>query len=170
MKVDVNRGVLIKRHGPTGMHIYMYHDTPGDYFDAHGHTIPAKLAKDAGFDTARHLRLKERASRLARANAAIDEELSLMGESGEEVIEEAKGFKVVRLPLGNAMVYDEEGNQILNEPIAEAQAKLIFRHMIGEEVEDEEPVEPEPKPNPNAKAKAEKPKPRATPEPKEETD
>src|SRR5690554_3858011 len=49
-KIDLDRGVLIRKHETTGTTIYMYFDTPGVYLNAHGGKVSEALAKQAGFD------------------------------------------------------------------------------------------------------------------------
>ena len=41
--IDVNRGVMIKKHPSMGL-VYMYMDKPGVYLNAFGKELPDKIA------------------------------------------------------------------------------------------------------------------------------
>ncbi len=128
--IDVNRGVMIKKH-PLGFLVYMYMDQPGVFLNAFGKEVPSEIAKQAHFDVAVLEKQKLKRERMAAAMTSIELELELANESDEQVILwERGGYKVVEMPLGNAFVYDDEGNKLNPMPIPRQEAKVLLDHLV----------------------------------------
>ena len=127
--IDVNRGVMIKKHPGLGL-IYMYLDAPGVFLNAHGSEVPDKVAKGANYDTETLGKEKVKRERMREAMTAIEIELELAVTSDEEnVIEERDGFRVVGLALGNAHLYDPDNNKLTPVPVPEAEALKLLDHL-----------------------------------------
>ena len=125
-KIDLDRGVTIKRDRATGVYINMYRDEPGVFFDQHGNKVAPAMAASAGFDTGALLKLRERQTKVEDFMRKLDETMAV--EPKQEVVLAAKGgYKVVELPLGNANVLDTEGNKLNPIPISQA----VAMEMLG---------------------------------------
>lgn len=129
--IDLNRGVEIHRHRASGMYVYMYIDTPGVYLNHFGKPVDEALAEQAGYEVVRLGKEKLKRERMASAMSAIERELALADSAVAEVIlEERGGYKVVQLALGNANIFDDEGNKLNSKPIPEQEARLLLTHMV----------------------------------------
>jgi hypothetical protein len=78
LAIDLDRGVEYRAAGQHGASVYMYVDTPGEYFDAHGNPVNDELAAATGFDVKKHRLLHAKAVKMAEAKAAIDEQYQAM--------------------------------------------------------------------------------------------
>lgn len=134
--IDVNRGVMIQKHPSMGL-VYMYIDTPGVYLNAFGKEVPDAVAKGAAYDVETLGKERLKRERMAEAMTAIEIELELAITADEEtVLWERGGYRVVKLALGNAHVYDDDGNKLTPIPIPEKEAKLLLDHLVPEEKGD----------------------------------
>ena len=130
--IDVNRGVMIKKHPSMGL-VYMYMDTPGVYLNAFGKEIPDTVAAQAAYDVETLGKERLKRERMAEAMTAIEIELDLAVTADEEtVLWERGGYRVVKLALGNAYVFDDENNKLTPIAIPEAEAKLLLDHLVPE--------------------------------------
>jgi len=111
-KIDYDRGVIIRSHTTTGMDVFMYVDTPGEYLTAHGTPVPDTIAKEAGYDVDILSKEKLKRERKQAAMDAIDKELNNEKDVSEEVVEEKNGFKVVSIGLGRHHILVPEGNRL----------------------------------------------------------
>lgn len=142
--IDLNRGVRIRVHKPTGMRIYMYKDDPGVYYNAHGKTVPIVLAAECGFPVDELSKLKKRKLAMKEAADAIDREMALSNVYKRDVVlKEAGDYKLIDGKLGRAIIKDNDGNLITALPIAMEAAEALFAKLTA----PEPPEEPAPKPD-----------------------
>lgn len=136
LAIDLDRGVMIKRHTASGVYVYMYMDEPGVYLNAFGKTVPESMAKLVGYDVVNLGKKRLRKERMAAAMTAIDAELNGVEEDENyealNIIKEGGGFKVIAMPLGNAKVIDENGGEMTPRPIPQAEAIVLFEHLVPE--------------------------------------
>ena len=136
--IDVNRGVMIQKHDSMGL-VYMYIDTPGVYMNAFGKEVPEAVAKGAHFDIETLGKERIKRERMAEAMTAIEIELELAVTADEEtILWERGGYRVVKLALGNAYVYDDENNKLTPIAIPQEEAKLLLDHLVPEEKETDD--------------------------------
>lgn len=127
--IDVNRGVMVKKH-PAGFLVYMYMDTPGVYLNAFGNEVPEKIAEQSFFEIERLGKERVKRERMREAMTEIEMELELANSSLEEIVLwERGGYRVIELPLGNAIVMDEDGNKLNPVPIPQGEAKVLLDHL-----------------------------------------
>ncbi len=128
--IDVNRGVMVKKHPAMGL-VYMYLDTPGVFLNAFGKEVPDSVAEQAHFDVTTLSKEKTKRERMREAMTAIEVELELASTAeAENILVERGGYKIVKLALGNAHVYDDDGNKLTPIPVPEAEAKLLLDHLV----------------------------------------
>lgn len=134
-KIDLNRGVTKRSHAATGVDVYMYKDTPGEYLDGHGNKVSLNLAKEAGFDVEQHAKLLAFKQKRDEINAKLKAEMDVALEE-DRVIAERRGYKVRFVGSGLYQVLDPSGLALnsINLP-RETALKLL-----------DEIVEPEPEP------------------------
>lgn len=132
---DLNRGVLITRHA-SGMYVGMYFDAPGQYVSELGTEVPEKLAREAGIDTERYAKERLRRERMAQAADIINAELDGGALDEAEIVREASGLRLTRLPGGNMRVTDAEGNALHPLPLAPSTAESLFAQLVGEDAQD----------------------------------
>ena len=131
--IDVDRGVEIRRDPITGVLVYMYNDTPGEYFNAHGKPLDPAYAGRLGFDIDRHAKLKLKREKMAEFMNRLEIELELANEAKEEVILETRGdYKLVKQALGRADVVSiEDGERMNDHPIPVEEAKILLEALAG---------------------------------------
>lgn len=127
-KIDLDRGVLIRKHSGASMYVYMYIDTPGVYFNAHGNEVPEALAKAAGFDVETFGKERYKREKMQEFRGQLDRELEVATVK-EKVIAKRDGYRVVARPLGTADVYDPDDQKLNDKPITEAEAMLLLDFM-----------------------------------------
>lgn len=109
--IDYDRGVIFCNHPQYGMDIYMYVDNPGEYITAHGMAVSEKMAKEAGFDTVKFGKLREKRRLMAIATAKIEADLQ-SPDIVRDVVKEAKGLAVVHIGHGRFQVEDADHNKL----------------------------------------------------------
>jgi hypothetical protein len=110
-KIDYDRGVIIRTIPEMGMDVFMYRDNPGVYLNAHGDEVGIALARMAHFDVEKFaLQRRRRLAIAAAASAADAEMLASEKTTGEVVVLEKDGYKIVMLSAGRHVVKDPEGN------------------------------------------------------------
>ncbi len=135
--IDVNRGVMIKKHPSMGL-VYMYMDTPGVFLNTFGKEVPNEIAAQAAFDVETLGKERLKRERMREAMTAIEVELELAITAEEEtILWERGGYRVVKLSLGKAYVYDDENNKLTPIAIPQEEAKLLLDHLVPEEKEEE---------------------------------
>jgi hypothetical protein len=134
-KIDYDRGVLIMTHPGSGMDVYMYVDSPGEYLTAHGKEVNEKIAKEAGYDVEKLGKEKVRLERRRKAAQEIDAEFEIEGK--EEVVQEKEGFKVVAYGYGRHNVIDPDGNKLNNIPLTLDMALKLLSSFTTDEKPDE---------------------------------
>lgn len=142
-KIDLNRGVMIQKHGATGMDVFMYIDTPGVYLNAHGNPVPEEVAAAAGFDVDGLARERRRRERMSEAQRLIDAEEGVEAGSRPTLFE-VDGYKIVDMNLGRANVVDPDGNVLNARPIPLETAKSLVSSMTRVAVEDFPKADAEP--------------------------
>jgi len=130
MAIDLDRGVLIRKVRNANMKIFMYLDTPGEYFNVHGKEVPIQLASAAGFETEKYAKEKYKRDKMAEFRYKMEQELDIEAEGAPaKVLAERAGYKVVETALGYANVFDPDGLKLNERPITEAEAKLLLDFM-----------------------------------------
>jgi len=127
--IDEDRGVLIRHVPELGMEIYMYRDTPGVWLNAYGTPVAPDLARKAGFDVDRYLKLKQRRDMMSQAQAAIEKQLDLEASQpgARTVILERDGFKIVQTASGRCVVEAPDGTALTGTAqLNETAARAIF--------------------------------------------
>lgn len=138
MKIDLNRGVTIRRHASTGVQVFMYKDDPGVFLNAHGTEVDPALAASAGFDIDTLLKEKVKRERQAVAMAAIEAEFSA-GPAKSEVVRSVDGFNLVAVGLGRHKVLDPDGEELHSTPLTLEEANLLLDQLT--HTQPEAPVE-----------------------------
>ncbi len=133
--IDVNRGVMIQKHPSMGL-VYMYIDEPGVFRNTFGKEVPEKVAKQAAFDVETLGKERIKRERMSEAMTAIEIELELAITADEEtILWERGGYRVVKLSLGKAYLFDDENNKLTPIAIPQEEAKLLLDHLVPEEKE-----------------------------------
>lgn len=134
--IDYDRGVIINVHQATGMDVFMYVDDPGVFLTAHGKVVPDEIASEAGYDTTKLAKERDKKSRKAQAMQMIDDELADDKDVKEEVVEERNGFKIVATGLGRHYLIDPDGNRLtsISQPLEAA--KKLLNGMAGPAISD----------------------------------
>lgn len=128
--IDVNRGVMIKKH-PAGFMVYMYLDKPGVFLNAFAKPVSDLVAKQAGYDTDALGRQRIRMERMTQAQKAIDAEMELAEADGDETVLFRRGeYKAVQMPLGRVKIYDEDNNAITPMPIPTEEGKKLLEYLV----------------------------------------
>lgn len=134
-KIDVNRGVTMRKavrfdkKNPKkfetaygGLEVYMYKDSPGIFYDAHGNEVNEKLAGIAGFPINKLANERKRKERLAAFKDQVDKELALISEDDPIVLAERDGWKIVQAPGGRARIMTTDGDYITPLPVTQEEA------------------------------------------------
>lgn len=133
--IDLNRGVTIRRHGASGMQVYMYKDDPGTYLDAYGDEVDEKLATQAGYDVVTLAKERDRKARIAEEIAKINAAYGTV--DGGDIAFEKAGFKAVALMgEGQYQVVSPEGNPLTDKSLTLAEAKKVVEAAAKEEKSD----------------------------------
>lgn len=135
-KIDYDRGVLFQQDSRSGMNVYMYTDTPGEYLNVHGKPVPDSIARAAGFDIDLYAKAKLRRERMAAAREAIDKEIELNATVEHKVIAEAQGYKAVDIGLERYNVVDPDSNTLNTIPLSKPVAMALLKELSGEDVEE----------------------------------
>jgi hypothetical protein len=145
--LDLNRGVITRKHKKAGMYVHMYRDEPGTYLTDHGKPLPTSIAEAAGFDVAKLQREKLKRERLKKFETEVTAELLLAEEQAEkdrDVIAERQGFRVIALPGGRAIVVDEENERLTISTLTREEALALLDELApiegGDPIEGEEKV------------------------------
>ena len=133
-KMDYNRGVMINQDPRSGVEVFMYTDTPGIYYNAHGTVVTDELAKAAGYDTEGNAKKKRLSERMAQAMEAIKKELQAEEVEGlrpaENIVLERNGFKLLDIGLGRHVVKDPDGNPLTPEPLTKELGTRLFDQLV----------------------------------------
>lgn len=143
-KIDVNRGVSIRRHKESGMYVYMYKDEPGIYYNAFEVEISDNLARQAGFNVDEYAKKKLMREAMAKAQVEIARELEFALET-KKVVEERNGYKIVDIGSERYFVESPEGQNLNPVPVPRAVAVSILDSMFPK---PEPEVEKKPVPEP----------------------
>lgn len=127
--IDLDRGVMCKPH-PKGFHVYMYLDDPGVFMTAHGSPLPARIAREAGYDVEVLEKQRKIAQELAKRRKDLEKELAL-DEAAETVIREAKNYKLVSAGSGMARIVTKTGEAVTPVALPKAEAEALFQELIG---------------------------------------
>ena len=127
----------------TMMEVFMYRAKPGTYYNAHGNEVNEALARMAGFDVDRHLKLKLHAERARMASTLIAQELDVENGIGKHTtVREEAGFKMVDIGLGRYWVEDDHGPLNKGTVLTRQQADIIFDACVGKTRKAAEPAVP----------------------------
>ncbi len=110
-RIDVDRGVMIRKDHKFGIEVFMYKDTPGVFLDAHGKEVSAALAKRAGYDIERLITERKIAEAKKKAFADIEAQFRQEGAAhGPTVVKETdSGYKLVDLGMNRHNVVSPDG-------------------------------------------------------------
>ena len=131
-KVDVNRGVMFMVHQATGMYVYMYIDTPGEYFNVHCSPVTEKMASEAGFEIEKYAKEKLKRERLRAASDAIEAEIAIADKQQQVVVEECSGFTIVDIGYSRFNVKDPDGNVLNTHPLSREIAVKLLENLVPE--------------------------------------
>lgn len=140
VNIDVVRGVSMRKHSATGIAVYMYIDTPGVYLNMFGQPVSEKIAAEAGFNTARDGKLREKSRLMDEYMRKVEAQLEM--ETGtQSVLAERGGYKVVSNGQGYARIMGEDGESLNPMPIPEDQALALLDELIPAEGAEAPPAE-----------------------------
>lgn len=113
----------IKKDGSTGPKIYMYEDNPGAYFDAHGHEVPAVIAKQAGYDIES---MESRKSLYSERKRLMERYDQMTGPKPPRVVEDVRpnGHQLVRIGPDVYHIEDKFGERITSAPMSRYYAAI----------------------------------------------
>ena len=126
--IDLDRGVIICNHS-AGFNVYMYVDTPGVYLNAYGAEVPIGIASEAGFDTERNGKLRQRRERMAKAMQEIEKDLALVDRVHEVLMEQA-GLKLVHVGFERYIIEDADGNNLTKQPLTKEQGENLLPRLV----------------------------------------
>lgn len=128
--IDVNRGVEIHRDTATGIRVYMYIDKPGEYLNAFAKPVSPEFAKKAGFPVEAQLRQKIARDKIADFTAKMAAELDVTNLTDTaEVLVERDGYRVLKMPYGNALVVGEDNEKLTPAPVPEQAALELLEAL-----------------------------------------
>lgn len=131
MAIDYDRGVEKHVVPVTKVKVFMYLDRPGEFINAFGTEVDDELARAAGFDVDKWRKVKLKRERMAEAQRFIENELDLEYEVEEQnIVQEAEGFKLVRIGEGGYIVLDPDGNKLVPLPLPKASAEGLFKQLV----------------------------------------
>lgn len=107
-KIDLNRGVTKRTDEKTGVDVYMYKDTPGEYYDGHGKPVSHPVAKAAGFDVEEHQKILTFVKKRREIEESLKKEMEIALEE-DRVIAERAGYKVRFVGAGLYQVLSPDG-------------------------------------------------------------
>lgn len=130
LKIDLNRGVEMRKDPITKMEVYMYYDDPGVFLNSFAKLIPNDIAARCGYDIPRLERMRMKKEKIAEFMAGLENEIG--STDVDDVIEERNGFKMVAVGnSGTVMVLDEEGNSLVVMPLPEKIGRELFEKLAG---------------------------------------
>lgn len=143
--ISFNRGVMIQKHVPTGMKVYMYLDNPGHYLNLYGNEVPEALAEKAGFDVSLFAKQRFKREKMTEFESAMEKELALAeAEAKPVVLEERGGYVLIKKGL-RAEVRDAEGNSMAEKPLPLEEAKLLMEILAPKAIVGKKALKPAPK-------------------------
>ncbi|RJG45471.1 hypothetical protein [Mesorhizobium sp. DCY119] len=132
MKIDLDRGVHIRRHQDMGgMHVYMYADTPGVYLNEDGVRLPEAIAEGAGYPVAEHARARLKKERMDAAIAEVEAQLDIATEGA--VLAARGGYQVLSSGANRAKVIDDTGALLTPVPIPHHEAMALLALLVPED-------------------------------------
>jgi hypothetical protein len=139
--IDYDRGVIIKTHQTTGIDVFMYVDSPGEYLNAHGNAIAPAFAKQAGYDTDADSKQKLIRDRMKAAKDAIEREVNGVDPTEpQEIIKLDGGYSLLGIGLGRYLLRDPDDNVLTSTPLSKEHAEQVAKVLVNAEA----PVETKP--------------------------
>lgn len=132
VKIDYDRGVLLRYHEGTGVEVYMYHDEPGVFLSAHGTPVAESFARQAGFEVDELMKRRRIKERMAVAMKQITDEIEI-AESKAIVVKEKGGFAIVDLGYDRYQVHSPDGDNLTPSPLSRAQSELLLDSLAPDE-------------------------------------
>lgn len=139
-KIDVVRGVSVRKHFASGMLVYMYIDQPGVYLNTFGDEVSEKIAAEAGFEVVQLGKAKKKADMVSRYMQEVEAQLE-MDTGQQSVIAERAGYKVITNGQGMSRIIADDGSALNVMPIPDEQALALLDEILP----DEKAEDPEPK-------------------------
>lgn len=136
--IDYDRGVLIKTEPLTGVDVFMYIDSPGEYLNAHALSVPASLARAAGYDIDGDAKKKLIIDRMRAAKNAIESEVNgVIADEEKEIIKLDGGYSLLGIGLGRYLLRDPDENILTQTALSREAAEKVASVLA----QSEKPVE-----------------------------
>lgn len=153
MAIDADRGITRRKH-PTGIYVIAYNDVPGVYYDDRGVPISQKLAREAGFNVERDLRLQQKNNLLEQRRKELEaqfaeDEAKLV----QSVNDDSDDLEIRALEAGGYAVFRDGASITASSVLTYDQAVSLVENMRNEAAEDDAPAAADQGPAP-AKASA----------------
>ncbi len=103
VKINLNRGVTMRKEPASGITVCMYKDQPGIFMDLKEKLLPTSFAKDAGFDIKALEKQKDYNKAIGEAQDSLSKEYS--GVEEKEVLITEGPFEAKKAAHGTADVY-----------------------------------------------------------------
>ena len=143
--IDENRPTIIRFVPDLGMEIYMYKDDPGVFLNAYGTPVHPDLARKAGYDVDKYLKVKQRRDLMSQAASEIERRLALEASQpgSRNVIKERDGFRLVQIGNGRCVVEDPDGTVLTGNAVINLEAaSSLFEVLVPQKVvPDEVPLQ-----------------------------
>lgn len=131
MSLDLDRGV-IKRTHPSGMHVCMYKDTPGIFYDSKGRLVKNELAQGAGFRVAELIRQREKQLRLAEYRGKLESEFEAEEQRLARAASEDLGGGIEVRAVGRDYAVFQGDERLTSVPLTLDEAKALAKSLAPE--------------------------------------
>lgn len=130
MALDLNRGIISKKHAASGIRVSAYIDNPGEYFDERGEPVAPQIAQQAGFDVEKDAREKLKQERLEAYRKQVEQELA---DEEENIAQALSGDKhdVRHIGGGQYAIFDGE-ERLTKVGMSAADVKLMLGIDVNE--------------------------------------
>lgn len=131
MSLDLDRGV-VKRTHPSGMHVCMYKDTPGIFYDAKGRLVKNELAQGAGYRVTELIRLREKQLRLAEYRGKLESEFEAEEQRLARAASEDLGGGIEVRAVGRDYAVFQGDERLTSVPLTLDEAKALAKSLAPE--------------------------------------
>lgn len=127
IKIDLDRGVRLSKDPRTGMEVYMYLDSPGEYLTPQGSHCPDAVAAAAGYDIESLGKEKIKREKLAEFQRQLDVEFS--GEADRTVLAERGDFKLVEVGTNGNVIITDNDKSLTALPMPRSLGEELFEKL-----------------------------------------
>lgn len=137
--IDINRGVMYCTvPGYPNYRVFMYIDTPGEYFDGNGNPVPEEAAKAAGFQTERYKKQHILNKEKKKFEELMRDQLKMTDVT--EIYREKDGLRIVHYPETGMAYVERDGQRLYDTPVPLSSAVMLFDMFVkGDNERAEEP-------------------------------